>query len=144
MSVKLAVTAMTLALISSAPAVAESCGSAPIAPALPTVTEINQKSPADAANAKHDGFIEIRNWQNVLKTYRVCLTNVSADDKKQIADADPKKDADKIKRLQDEAAAATHQYDATVDMEERVANEYHAIQAAFCARPDTDKETCPK
>jgi len=144
MSMKFAVLAFAMAAVACGPARAQSCGSAPIAPALPSVAEINQKSPADAATAKHDGFIEIKNWQTELKTYRACITNLSSDDKKQIREADPKKDADKVKRLQDEAAAADHQYDATVDMEERVANEFHAIQAAFCARPDTDKSSCPK
>ena len=141
---KIAVLAFAMAAVVCGPAFAQSCGSPPIAPALPSVAEINQKSPADAAAAKHDGFIEIKNWQTELKTYRACVTNMSSDDKKQIRAADPKKDADKIHRLQDEVSAADHNYDATVDMEERVANEFHAIQAAFCARPDTDKSSCPK
>jgi hypothetical protein len=144
MPTKIGMLAFVTAALASAPALAQSCGSPPIAPALPSVAEINQKTPADAATTKHDGFIEIKNWQADLKTYRACVTHLSADDKKQLRETDPKKDADKIKRLQDEAAAADHNYDATVDMEERVANEFHAIQAAYCARPDTDKSSCPK
>jgi hypothetical protein len=144
MSLRIGILSLAMTGMACGPAFAQSCGSAPIAPALPSVTQINQKSPADAGAAKHDAFIEIKRWQEELKTYRACMTSVNAQDKQQASQADPKKDADKIKRLQDEAVNATHEYDASVDMEERVANEFHAIQAAFCARPDTDKSSCPK
>ena len=144
MSLRIAILGLAMAGGVCGPALAESCGSAPIAPALPTVAQIMQKSAADAQTAKHDGFIDIKRWQDELKTYRACMTNVSAQDKQKISQADPKKDADKIKGMQDEMANANHEYDASVDMEERVANEFHAVQAAFCGRPDTDKSSCPK
>ena len=32
----------------------------------------------------------------------------------------------------------------SVNMEETVVNEFHAIQAAYCARSDVDKSSCPK
>jgi hypothetical protein len=144
MSVRIAILGLAMTGVACGPAFAQSCGSAPIAPALPSVAQMNQKSPADAQTAKHDGFIEIKRWQDELKTYRACMTNVSTQDKQKISQSDPKKDADKIKGMQDEMANANHEYDASVDMEERVANEFHAIQAAFCARSDTDKSSCPK
>jgi 5'-3' exonuclease len=144
MSVRIWIFGLAMTGMAGGPALAQSCGSAPIAPALPSVTQINQKSPADAGAAKHDAFIEIKRWQDELKTYRACMTNVSTQDKQKMSQADPKKDADKIKSMQDEIANANHEYDASVDMEERVANEFHAVQAAFCARPDTDKSSCPK
>ena len=138
--------ALALAFLAglTAPALAQTCGSAPIAPALATGAEIKQKSPADAAAAKHDAFVEIKNWQTDLKTYRACVVNVGNDAKRQIPQLDPKKDADKIKRYQDQAKAANHAYDETVDMEERVVNEFHAVQAAYCGRADVDKSSCPK
>jgi hypothetical protein len=125
-------------------AAAESCGSAPIAPALATAADINGKSPADAAAAKHDAFVEIRNWQTQLKDYRACLVNVSNEARRQISGLDASKDKDKIAGLQQDATRATHAYDATVDMEERVVNEFHAVQAAYCSRKDVDKSSCPK
>jgi hypothetical protein len=144
MSVRLGMLVLALAGMVATPGLAQSCGSAPIAPAFPTAAEIKQKSPADAAAAKHDAFVEVKNWQADLKTYRDCVTNISNDRNRQAAGLDPKKDADKIKQLQSEAKAATHQYDATVDMEEKVVNEFHAIQAAFCGRSDVDRSSCPK
>jgi hypothetical protein len=125
-------------------AAADSCGSAPIAPAFATSADISTKSPAQAEAAKHDAFVEIRNWQNDLKDYRACLVNVTNDAKRQISGLDPSKDKDKIAGLQQTGNRASHGYDATVDMEERVVNEFHAIQAAYCARKDVDKSSCPK
>src|ERR1041385_4440268 len=125
----------------AAPALAESCGSAPIAPALASAADMKQKSPDDAAAAKHDAFVEIKNWQTDLKTYRACMVNYGNEAKRQIPQLDPKKDADKIKRYQDQVSAANHAYDATVDMEERVVNEFHAVQAAYCGRTDVDKSS---
>ncbi|HSC17604.1 MAG TPA: hypothetical protein VLC74_01710 [Rhizomicrobium sp.] len=128
----------------ASPALAQSCGSAPIAPALPTAAEMAQKTPAAATAAKHDAFAEVKNWQGDLKTYRDCLNGMVNQDKRQLEGLDPKKDADKIARLQTDGKAANHAYDATVDMEEKVVNEFHAIQASFCARKDVDKSSCPK
>lgn len=126
------------------PAVAQSCGGEPIAPAFASAANIQHAAPAAAEAAKHDAFVEIKNWQRDLKTYRDCLTGLTNMDKRQLVGLDPNKDADKIAGLQAEAKAATHKYDATVDMEERVVNEFHAIQAAYCARNDVDKSSCPK
>lgn len=144
MSLRMSFMVLALGGLAAGPAFAQSCGSDPIAPALPTAAQINQKTPADAAAAKHDAFVEIKNWQADLKTYRDCLNNVGAENKRQISTLDPSKDADKIKKLTDDATAASHQFDKSVDMEETVVNEFHAIQAAYCARPDTDKASCPK
>lgn len=123
---------------------AQSCGSPPIAPAFASAVEMRQKSAADATAAKHEAFVEIKDWQSDLKTYRACLTNVANEDRRQIPGLDPAKDADKIADLQRQAGSATHQYDATVDMEERVVNEFHALQTAYCGRTDIDKASCPK
>ena len=127
-----------------APALAQSCAGEPIAPAFASAADIQHASPVAAAAAKHDAFIEIKNWQRDLKTYRDCLTGVTNMDKRQVVGLDPNKDADKIAQLQAQAKAATHEFDATVDMEEKVVNEFHAIQAAYCARNDVDKSSCPK
>jgi hypothetical protein len=130
--------------ITATGALAQSCGSAPIAPALPTAAEINAKSAADADTTKHDAFVEIRNWQNDLKDYRACLVNLSNQAKRQISGLNAEKDKDKITGLKADAGRANHEYDESVDMEERVVNEFHAVQAAYCGRKDVDKSSCPK
>jgi hypothetical protein len=136
---------MVLASVAaSTPVVAQSCAGEPVAPAFASAADIQRASPAAAAAAKHDAFVEIKNWQRDLKSYRDCLTGLTKMDKRQLGGLDPNKDADKIAGLQADAKAATHQFDITVDMEERVVNEFHALQAAYCARSDVDKSSCPK
>jgi hypothetical protein len=143
MAVRIIVAALVLCAVSG-PALAQSCGSTPIAPALPSVAEIAKKPPADSAAAKHDAFAEIKNWQADLKTYRACVTNVINQDKQQLATLDKDKKPELFAHLRDEASAADRGFNDSVNMEERVVNEFHAIQAAYCARTDVDKSSCPK
>jgi hypothetical protein len=143
MRIRLGVLALAFTAVSTS-ALAQSCAGEPIAPAFASAADIQHANPAAAAAAKHDAFVEIRNWQRDLKTYRDCLTGLGRLDKRQLAGLDPNKDADKIAGLQADAKAASREFDATVDMEERVVNEFHALQAAYCARSDVDKSSCPK
>ncbi len=131
---------------SAAPALADSnsCGSMPIPPAMPTAAEIAQKSPSDAEKAKHGAFLDIKNWQASLNDYRDCLNSLMTTDNQKIANLDPSKDASKIAALQLESTNAATDHDNTVDTEERVVNEFHAVQAAYCMRKDVDQSTCPK
>jgi hypothetical protein len=131
-------------MAAATPALAQSCAGEPIAPAFASTADIQRQTPAQAAASKHDAFVEIKNWQRDLKSYRDCLTGISNGDRRQLTGLDPAKDADKIAQMQQEAKAATHEFDRTVDMEERVVNEFHALQAAYCARTDVDRSSCPK
>jgi hypothetical protein len=122
----------------------DSCGNQPFAPAIPAPGDLKPKSPADAHASVHDAFMDIKNWQADLKTWRACLDARDNEDKRQIAQADPKKDADKVKGYNDDTKQNGHNFDASVDSEEKVVNEFHALQAAYCMRTDIDKATCPK
>ena len=137
-----------LALAASAGgAMAENmCGDEPIAPAIPSVADMNQKTPADAASARHSAFLDVVRWQNSLKSYRQCLDASVNTDKRQLGEAQrsDKPDKDKITRIGDEITAMGHLYDASVDDEERVVNDFHAALTAYCNRSDVDKSACPK
>ena len=133
-----------LMVLVAAPAFAQSCGSPPIAPAMPSADSIRQKAPAAAAAAKHDAFLDIKNWQADLKNYRACVQAEGSQAKTELAGVDPTKDAAKAKRLKDEIDEANHQFDSTVNAEEEVVNEFHTIQTAYCKRTDVDLATCPK
>lgn len=133
-----------LMVLVAAPALAQSCGSPPIAPAMPSAAAIKQKAPAAAAAAKHDAFLDIKNWQADLKNYRACVESQGNQAKTELAGVDTTKDAGKAKRLQDEIESSGHEYDATVNAEEEVVNEFHEIQTAYCGRKDVDLSTCPK
>jgi len=143
MAFRIIVGSLVLCVV-TAPALAQSCGSTPIAPALPSVAEIAKKPPTESAAAKHDAFAEIKNWQADLKTYRACVTNLSKQDKQQLATVDKDKKPELFSHLREEASASDRGYNDSVNMEETVVNEFHAIQAAYCARKDVDKASCPK
>ena len=139
--------AAVVAAVSAGPALAQgTCGALPIAPALPTPAEIQQKSPADALAANHNGFKDIKRWQADLKDYRSCLDSQTNSDKRDLSNAqgESKPDQDKIKGIQAEIAQTSQSYDASVDAEEHMVNEFHAMLTAYCMRKDVDRTSCPK
>ncbi|HEY4113859.1 MAG TPA: hypothetical protein VGM17_07330 [Rhizomicrobium sp.] len=145
MLVRAGIVAGLLLGASAVPALAvDSCGSMPIAPALPSAADMLKQPAATAASTKHDAFEDIKNWQRDLKTYRACLASLQDQDKLQLQGKDPTKDADKIKRLKDDMDAQSHGYDQTVDSEERLVNQWNAMSTAYCSRSDVDKSSCPK
>jgi hypothetical protein len=140
--------AIAVIVASAGPALAEgeSCGELPIAPAFPTVAEMQQKTPAAALAAKHSAFEDIKRWQQDLKSYRDCLDALTNSQKRDLqnAQAASKPDKDKIKGIQDAMTQTSHNYDVSVDTEEKMVNEYHAVQVAYCGRTDVDRSSCPK
>ncbi|MGB8363177.1 MAG: hypothetical protein ACLQUZ_11125 [Rhizomicrobium sp.] len=140
--------AAAISIMATMPAWAQSdsCGDEPIAPAIPTAAEIGLKPPADALKAKHGAFLDIRAYQGSLKGYRDCLDSAKDTTTRKLQDAQTasKPDQDKIKSLQAQIDAINHAYDHSVDSEERVANDFHALSTAYCSRSDVDKATCPK
>jgi hypothetical protein len=137
--------AAVILAMSAAPALADNtCGSMPIPPALPTGSDIGKMTPDAAESAKHQAFMDIKNWQANLNDYRDCLNSLIDTDKEKMGQLDPTKDSTKISNLQIEIDGATGAHDSSVDAEEKVVNEFHAIQAAFCMRSDVDRATCPK
>jgi len=138
---------IVVAIVSAGPALSdESCGELPIAPVLPTVAEIQQKPPADALSAKHNAFEDVKRWQQDLKGYRDCLDALTNSQKHDLqnAKAATKPDQSKIKDIQAQIAQTSHNYDVSVDTEEKLVNEFHGVQVAFCGRTDVDRSTCPK
>jgi hypothetical protein len=146
MSVKMIVAVILLGVSAGAAGAQEMCGDPPIAPAIPSAADIGTKSAADAAAARHSAFADIRRWQGALKSYRDCL-NATINGVKRDADENArsdKPDKDKIEKWNAEIVATNHAYDASVDQEERVVNEFHAAQVAYCTRKDVDRASCPK
>jgi hypothetical protein len=137
---------LPILLISAVPAFAQtsSCGSVPFAPAMPAPADMKTKAVADAETALHDAFSDIRNWQGDLKTYRSCLEGQGNQAKADMGGLDKTKDADKIAALKQQQTDSNHLFDSSVDQEEKVVNEFHASQAAYCSRADANKSKCPK
>lgn len=143
---KFSTTAVFLIALTGAAAAQEMCGDPPIAPVIPSPTDMRQKPPADAAAARNAAFAEIRKWQGALKSYRDCLVATVNTDKRdagEVARSD-KPDKDKIAKLQKEIAASNQAFDASVDEEERVVNQWNAAGTAYCLRSGVDRSSCPK
>ena|SRR5947209_3950690 len=146
MSVKLCLASALLMASAAAAAAQEMCGDPPIAPVIPSAADVRARAPAEAAAERHSAFAEIRRWQGALKSYRDCLNATIATDKRDMSEAarSDKPDKDKIAKFGEEITASNHAFDASVDQEEKVVNEFHAAQVAYCARKDVDVSTCPK
>src|SRR5579862_9802043 len=146
MSPKIGLTLALLIASGGGAAAQQMCGDPPLAPVLPSATEMRAKSPADAARARHSAFADVRGWQGSLKSYRDCLNATVAMDKRTAGEnaRSDKPDKEKIANWKAEIDEANHAYDVSVDQEERVVNEFHAAQVAYCARKDVDVSTCPK
>lgn len=132
------------------PAVADpSCGSPPIAPAIPGASDLQGKSVEAGRAIVVDAYHQVKAYQAALKPYRDCLTAQEANIKAQIAAAqtggDKDKDATKSK-LDALAQQAQNSIDAenrTVDTETQVAQDFNTLHTAQCQQ-DTDPKICPK
>jgi hypothetical protein len=140
--------ALAISVLATMPAWAQSdlCGDEPIAPAIPTAAEIGQKTALEAQKAKHAAFMDIKAYQGSLKGYRDCLDSAKAKTARDMQDAQSasKPDKDKIAKLKGQIDATQHAYDQSVDSEERIVNDFHALSTAYCARSDVDRASCPK
>lgn len=140
--------AAVISVVVVAPAWAQSsCGGEPIPPAIPSVAELGQMTPAAALKAKHQAFVDVTTWQKGgLKDYRSCLEADENQIKRDHATAasTSKPDQDKLKRLDGQIADDEKANQRSADTEEHVVNDFHALSTAFCERTDVDKASCPK
>jgi hypothetical protein len=117
-------------LLLASPALADTvCGTSPVGPAIPAPSAVSGKSAEDAAKIKHEAFVQVKDYQSRLKSFRDCLITQTNGMKTQIADA--KDDAAK-KPLQEKMDGMQKAYDKTVDDETQVVNDYVALQTAVC------------
>jgi predicted phage-related endonuclease len=140
--------AVAISVMAAAPAWAESaCGGEPIPPEIPSAAELGQKSPADALKTKHQAFADITTWQkSALKDFRSCLDADENSQKRELqtAQSQAKPDDDRIKRIKDQIAGDEKATAHSIDTEEHLVNDFHALSTAYCSRSDVDKASCPK
>jgi hypothetical protein len=117
-------------LLTAAPALAQSCGSAPIAPAIPATTDVAGKTPDDAHKMVLDALHGVKAYQGSLSTYRQCLITETNAAKQAVADTkgDKDKSAAATQRMND----LQKQYDQTVDTETQVVADYSKLHDAYC------------
>jgi hypothetical protein len=147
MFVKLMATTIFLLASTGVVAAQEMCGDLPIGPVIPSATDIAKKSAADAAAAQRGVFLDVKRWQGALKSYRDCLNATDNTDRRELGEAQrggDKTDTKRSDKLTAEITDLRQAWNASADEEERVVNEFHAMQTAYCGRMDVDRASCPK
>ncbi len=124
-------------LVMASPALAEqSCGSAPIAPAIPAASDLSGKTADDAHNVVLGALKGVKAYQGTLSTFRECLTTAANAQKPIIADAKAKNDKAKAESAQADMDAMQAAYDKTVDTETQVVTDYSNLHTAYCKMGD--------
>ena len=128
------------------PALADGdCGSPPIAPAIPTASDLAGKTVEAGRAEVLAAYHQVKVFQVALVPYRACLKSLDDADVAAIAAAKEKgdKEKDKIQPLLDRIAARLKANNETVDTEQQVAIDFNDLHMAQCAN-DTDPKICPK
>lgn len=130
-------------LVLASPAIAESCGDAPIAPDIPKASALAGKSTEDAHTFVLASFHSVRAWQGQLSPYRECLQKAANVQKAAAADAKTSGDKAKADAATVQMNALQADYDKTVDTETQVASDFNNLHTAYCKMGD-GLTGCPK
>jgi len=130
--------------LTATPAFADdTCGPAPIGPAIPAASDLAGKAIEAQRAEVMDAYHQVKAYQAALKPFRGCLATQDQADAAQIASLDPKKDADKIKAIKQLVSDRLKINDQSVDAETQVVTDFNNLHVAECAT-DTDVKMCPK
>jgi hypothetical protein len=136
--------AATVAVFAAVPAFAvDACGSGPVAPAIPTVSDISGKTPEDAHTIKLDALKNVRIYQAALQPYYNCVETKTTQSNTAIAEAKKKNDNAKVAALQDDAATLQKNYQQTLATEKQVVADYMALHEGYC-KMGVGLAGCPK
>jgi len=131
-------------VVAATPAFADAdCGSAPLAPAIPSVSDEAAK-PVEAARADvFTAYHEVKAFQAALKPFRECVMTQAKNDQVALADATSKNDKAAMEKAKQTLADRQKIYDGSIDTEQQVATDFNNLRVGQCTR-DTDPGVCPK
>jgi len=119
--------------VAAAPAFADpSCGNPPMAPAVPSGSDIAGKAPDDAHKIVLDTLHSVKAYQGSLGMFRSCLMAQSNAAKAAKAEADAKADKAKADAATQQLADLQKMYDRSVDTETQVVTDYSNLHVAYC------------
>lgn len=132
-------------LMVAAPAFADdgSCGSAPLAPAIPSGSDEASKTVEAARADVFAAYHQVKAFQAALKPFRECLMTQAKNDQATLAAATAKNDKDAVEKAKQLLSDRQKIYDGTIDTEQQVATDFNNLRVAQCTR-DTDPSVCPK
>jgi hypothetical protein len=124
----------------TSPALAESCGSAPLAPEIPGVGALSGKTTEDAHAFVIASVKTVKAYQGTLQSYRECLITQTNAQKAVVAEAKSKGDKTKTDAAMQDMKAMQAAYDKTVDTETQVVADWQTLHTAYCKM---DGAKCP-
>lgn len=125
------------------PALAQSCGTAPIPPEIPGVNSISGKTTDDAHNIVLGSVKNVKTYQGQLSTYRECLQNQANAQKQVAADAKTAGEKAKADAATAEMTSLQAAYDKTIDVETQMVTDWQNLHNAYCKMGD-GLAGCPK
>jgi hypothetical protein len=130
---------LALATVSSPAFAAGQCAStAPMAPVVPSATEITAGTVEQGQAKLNNVFSDLHIYQSQLKGYRECLKSAETADKADGTKAMGRKDADGVTKANAAASRDIADYNATVDAEQKIADAINSAVKAHCARDHSD------
>jgi hypothetical protein len=132
-------------LVAAGPAFAADgdCGSAPLAPAIPSANDEVSKTVEAARADVFAAYHQVKAFQAALKPFRECLVTQAKNDQASLDAATTKNDKDAIGKAKQVLSDRQKIYDGTIDTEQQVATDFNNLRVAQCTR-DTDPSVCPK
>jgi hypothetical protein len=119
--------------MSAVPALADlSCGSAPLAPAIPGASELSGRTTDDAHQVALTALKSVKGYQGTLASYRECLKTQTVTVKAAFQEAQAKGEKDKAAQLQQQLVGLQSDWDKTIDTETQVVGDYMKLHDAYC------------
>lgn len=127
---------LALAAVSTPAFAAGQCDSGtPAVPVIPSVAEVTSGTVAQGEAKLNATQADVKLYQSQLKDYRACLNAAMAADQVKAKDS---KDTDGSKKAADEFSRYEGMFNASVDSEQAVAQQFNADAKAHCARDTSD------
>ena len=122
-----------LIALSAMPALADlTCGSAPLAPAIPGASELAGRTTDDAHQFVLTALKGVKGYQGTLASFRECLKTETNTVKASFQEAKAKGDKDKAAQLQEQLDAMQSAWDKSVDTETQIVADYMKLHDAYC------------
>lgn len=120
--------------LTAAPALADlTCGSAPLAPAVPGSADLAGKTTDEAHQIALGALKSVKAYQGSLTTFRQCLKSQSDGYQAAVDAAKAKGDKTEAAKVQQQLDDANKIFDKSIDTETQVVNDYMTLHNAYCA-----------
>ena len=117
------------------------CGPAPLAPAIPAVSDLNGKTVEAGHKELMDAYQQVKLYQGSLTSFVSCLDQGVKSDNDELAAAKAARDDSKVAAVKQRIEDREKAYQRTMDTQTQVVSDFEALHTAPCAQ---DPTVCPK